>query len=553
MISADSATGPVGQAQIIGPSCELKYLLFGYHPYWMGSAYLNYQWNLLSDLCYFSYEVDPATGEAITYHDWLNDPAIDSALVHGVRVHLCVTLFSGHSTFFGNAGARSVLISNLISLVAQRGAHGINLDFEAVPSSLAGNLSSFVAELSDEMETQIPEALLSIAIPAVNWNGTFQISALSDHIDLFMVMAYDYYWNGSGTAGPVSPFFSLTPAYDYSISRTISAYLAEGLSPEKFVLGVPYYGRQWITQSSSIPSPVLANGIALTFANIKNNAGGYYNSQNYYWEPGSFSSCFVFFQNGNWNQCFIGLERDIQNSYDAIVAHNLAGGGIWALGYDNGHTGLWQAIADKLTDCAVPVLFDTLFDSGGPAWNYYANEDYTVTVGQGQAGPGWLTFQSFQTEAGYDSLWIYAGSDTLATLLGAFSGPDDPGSLMSPDGIFTLRFRSDALGHPAGWEIVYHDGSMGTGDRARVAGSGISVYPNPSSGLVNLEWKAVRAFSYLVVTDVNWKVVFHKKVSDPAGADHSMQIDLSDLPGGNYYVVFYNDKGEYEGVKLLMD
>ncbi len=38
---------------------QLVKRVFGYHPYWGGSNYLNYQWNLLSDFCHFSYEVDP--------------------------------------------------------------------------------------------------------------------------------------------------------------------------------------------------------------------------------------------------------------------------------------------------------------------------------------------------------------------------------------------------------------------------------------------------------------------------------------------------------------
>lgn len=534
------------------PGCQLQRIVFGYHPYWMGSAYLNYQWNLLSDLCYFSYEVDPASGHPVSVHEWLTDPAIDSALANDVRVHLCVTLFSGHTAFFANPAARSTLISNLITLVSQRGAHGINLDFEAVPSSQGNHLTAFVEQLAVEMESQLPGAILSIAIPAVNWNNTFDIAALEEHIDLFMVMAYDYYWNGSGTAGPVSPFYSLTSGYDYSISRTLSSYQAQGISPDHFILGIPYYGRQWLTQSSAIPSPVLANGMALTYANIMNNGGGNYSPQNYLWEPNSFSSAYVFFQNSSWNQCFIGLERDAGNWYDAVNYRNLAGIGIWALGYDNGHTGLWQAIADKLTDCATAVEFDTLYDSGGPSWNYYDDEEYTLTVGKGHLGPGWLTFQSFQTEAGYDSLWIYAGPDTLASLLGGFSGSDNPGTLMSPDGTFTLHFRSDALGRQAGWEAVYHDGSLGIEDQLKSKRSDVVIHPNPSSGLINIAWSGEQEFSRVMVTDIAGRPVFHRNLPNPANHPDIHQMDLSSLAPGIYFLKLLSGKGGAIGFKIII-
>src|SRR5690348_14642416 len=38
-------------------SCTLNKRVFGWHPYWVGSVYTNYQWNLLSDLCYFDYTI----------------------------------------------------------------------------------------------------------------------------------------------------------------------------------------------------------------------------------------------------------------------------------------------------------------------------------------------------------------------------------------------------------------------------------------------------------------------------------------------------------------
>ena len=98
--SINQFSGKISQLPV--NECVLEKIVFGYHPYWMGSNYLNYQWNLLSDLCYFSYEVDPYTGDPITTHNWLTADAVDSAQANGVRTHLCVTLFSNHSTFLNN-------------------------------------------------------------------------------------------------------------------------------------------------------------------------------------------------------------------------------------------------------------------------------------------------------------------------------------------------------------------------------------------------------------------------------------------------------------------
>ena len=43
--------------------------VFGYHPYWMGTAWTNYNFDLISTLAYFSAEVT-ATGGLSNLHGW---------------------------------------------------------------------------------------------------------------------------------------------------------------------------------------------------------------------------------------------------------------------------------------------------------------------------------------------------------------------------------------------------------------------------------------------------------------------------------------------------
>jgi len=152
----------------IGSGCTLEKIVFGYHTYWTGNAYLNYQWNLLSDLCYFSYDVDPATGMPLTIHEWLTDPAIDSAMTNGVRTHLCATLFSGHGTFFSNPVSRQTLIDSLIALVEIRNGNGINLDFEAVPAAYGSDMVDFTIDLAQQYHSVNPDGIVSMAIPSVD-------------------------------------------------------------------------------------------------------------------------------------------------------------------------------------------------------------------------------------------------------------------------------------------------------------------------------------------------------------------------------------------------
>jgi hypothetical protein len=404
----------------------------------------------------------------------------------------------------------------------------------------------FIRDLSVRLKSELPAAKLSIDLPAVDWSSSFHIMPLSDHVDWFFIMGYDYYWNSSPEAGPVSPLYSLEPGYDFSLARTVSAYEAAGMDRKKMILGVPYYGRQWKTQSNTIPSQIVANGVALTYANIRSNTGNY-NNGNYSWEPNSFSSCYIFFQNDHWNQCFIGLDRDLRKKYDLVNYRELAGIGIWALGYDNGFPELWQEITDKFTDCYIPAAFDTLYDSGGPAWDYYSGEYYIMTIDQGFNDMRYLDFTAYELEEEFDSLWLYAGPDTTYPLLGGFSGGDLPGRYFSPNGTFTLRFRSDPVGQAPGWSAVYHDGSLQmpeSSDKEFPA-----VYPNPAGELINIELPVNFRKGFLLIRDGTGKPM-HKQ--DIISSESKCSINLSDdWPSGIYIISIQNLEGQIISRKFI--
>ena len=409
---------------------QLTKKVFGYYPFWAESNYLNYQWDLLCDFCYFSYEVDPYSGDPLTTHDWETSPAIDSALANNVKVHLCITLFSDHYSFFGNQDAQQTLINNIISMLQERGAHGVNMDVEALPSSLGDAFTDFMIDLCGQLNDTLPEAEVSIASPAVNWSGTFNISLLKDYIDFFMVMGYDYYWNGSSQAGSVSPLYSIVSNYDYNFSKTISYYQSQGVSDEKLVMGVPYYARQWPTTGQYAPSAATGSGTAYTYRYIRNNSATVYINENKHWEPNSFSPYYSF-QNKGWYQCFVDDIYSLGKKYDQVNRRNLAGIGIWALGYDDGYTELWELIADKFTEDAIISTADTIFDTGGPSFDYYNNENYTYTITTPEGTNLYLSFSYSNLEQVYDSLWIFNGSDTTSQLIGGFSGDSVPAMIIA--------------------------------------------------------------------------------------------------------------------------
>ncbi len=512
-----------------GTNCQLQKRVFGWHPYWSNGLENHYDWSLLSDLSYFAYEVNPTTGNANNTYNWSSAQVVNQALAHGVRVHLCVTLFSNHATFFGSPNARQTLINNLITLVQQRGAHGVNIDFEAVPVSQSANLTDFIIALSTQLQSAIPGAELSMAIPAVDWSAVFNVSAMAPYVDLFIIMGYDYYWSGSAQAGPTDPLYSFTSAYNYNHSRSISYYLNAGAPREKLLLGLPYYGREWETVSDQVPSNTTGNfHSSRTYKAVRDNSATYANRGYHY--P-STSSYYVYASGSTWRQCFINSEYTLGKRYQLALQRGLAGIGIWALGYDAGYPELWNLLRDHLTNCAVPVCSDTLYDGGGPAWNYYHNENYTYTIAPQGAGSITVNFLSFQVENGFDTLWIHDGPSTAAPLIGAYTAANSPGVIQSTSGSLTFRFRSDAAVSGPGWIATYQCNTVRTEEAAPDTGKPL-VYPNPASGAFILRYVVPRRENVRIeVFDLQGRLLHAmEEVCDP-GTHETAVV----LPGKNAY------------------
>jgi len=440
--------------------CELNKIVFGWHPYWSNGLQVNYDWNLLSDMSYFSYEVDANTGNALTTHNFATAQAVTDALNNGVRVNLCVTLFSNHATFFASPTSRQNLISNLITLIQNRGAHGVNIDFESMASSTSADYTAFIIDLSQQMKAAIPGCQISLALHAVDWSGYYNIAALNPHVDYFCIMGYDYYWQGSANAGPNDPLFHFTynGAYNRTLSRSTTYYEQQGAPKNKLVLGLPYYGREWPVSNHTLPASTTANGNAAFYRTVKNNTNGFYSAANRNIEPISRSVYYNFFDGGTPKQHFISEEDELAERMDFANKRGLAGIGIWALGYDDGYNELWDELENHMTTCAATPCDGQIWDiGGGPFTNYYDNEDYTFTLAPDGAQEIILNFTEFNTQSGSDLLYIYDGGSVGAPPISGspFSGTMSPGIITSSTGELTLRFTSNASTVGPGFQASY--------------------------------------------------------------------------------------------------
>lgn len=326
-----------------GPSKNV----FGYHPYWSGTKWQNYNFDLLTTIAYFSAESN-SKGELTNLHGWPATDLINKAHNNGVEVVLTVTLFNklDLEVLLSSSQNRTRLIQNLTDQVFDAGADGVNIDFEAFPSSQKFNLIIFTKNLRESLRAKIPNAQVTLATPAVDWNNAWDFNALANVSDGLFVMGYDYHWPGSSNTGPVAPL----KGGSHNITSTINTYLlATGNNSEKIILGNPYYGYQWPANSGNKGASTTANGSSVNYTSAENNAKYHGNL----WDSSSATPWYKYQDNG-WFQAWYDDSLSLSHKYDLSIEKNLAGIGIWALGYDDGTDKLWNALKEKVGGLSKP-------------------------------------------------------------------------------------------------------------------------------------------------------------------------------------------------------
>ncbi len=322
----------------------LSHEIIGYLPYWQYDFYPEIDYNLLTQINYFAAELTE-TGDISNTHGWPYLGMISFAQGRGVKVKLCATLFGSASltAFLSNEEYRQNAVTNLLNLVVTANADGIDIDFESVPESQRENLVSFMSDLAEEFRAIIPDAIITMATPAVDWWGSWDYEALAEICDGLFIMGYDYHWPGSATAGPVSPL----GGFFYDVEYSVYDYLdkTDGNS-EKIILGVPYYGYDWPVVDASMYSPTTGNADARIYSTAINMAENYGNS----WDISSNANWISYNETG-WQQCWYDDSISLSLKYQFALENDLAGVGMWALGYDNGYSDLWGALAENFSGC----------------------------------------------------------------------------------------------------------------------------------------------------------------------------------------------------------
>ena len=150
----------------------------------------------------------------------------------------------------GSAAARSNLAKQAAAAVRDRGADGINLDFEPLASGYADEFVLFLKAVRTELNRVKAGYQLTYDTTGFVGNYPLEASVGAGAADAIFVMGYDYRTAGSSTAGSIDPLTG--PKYD--LTDTVRTYTAR-VAPSRVILGLPWYGRAWSTTSSAVRAP----------------------------------------------------------------------------------------------------------------------------------------------------------------------------------------------------------------------------------------------------------------------------------------------------------
>ncbi|MDB9465350.1 glycosyl hydrolase family 18 protein, partial [Dolichospermum circinale CS-539/09] len=169
------------------------------------------------------------------------------------------TLSSPFSDAASTNSLRTKFATSAVQLMVKYGFDGLDIDWEyPVGGGEAGNinrpedkqnytllLQTLRQELNKQQAIDGKQYQLTVASPASSSTmANFELSQISQYIDFFNLMAYDYHGSTfESTTNHNAPLYAASG--QQSIDSTIQGYLNAGVAAEDIVLGAPAYGYGW--------------------------------------------------------------------------------------------------------------------------------------------------------------------------------------------------------------------------------------------------------------------------------------------------------------------
>lgn len=363
--------------ELIIPKKE-KRIVYGFLPYWnVKDIKLEKE---LTHLSYFGLNI-AANGEIMTKDEddnldpgyrLLNEEAFlelaSQMQAQKGRVELVLKQFNNDdiTTFLNNEKSHLKFFEDLDSLILAYPISGINIDIEYSgenSQALREPFVIFMRKLDWYLDTKYKNIQLSVdvyASAASSQQSLWDIKAIGQYVDYIIVMAYDFHQRSSEQAGPVAPLFSEDSKWNKDINQHLKIFLDQ-VPREKILLGIPFYGYGWQTDSSQPKANTYKDtGFTVSYKKAKEllSLAEGKTSEEKTWlgatqikksfDDDALSPYITYSQDGELYTIYYEDPQSIAYKLEYARQLDLAGIAIWALGYEDNDRELWQAIADGI-------------------------------------------------------------------------------------------------------------------------------------------------------------------------------------------------------------
>lgn len=320
----------VGQALLLstGSSSSTSYSAFvnGYAYPFIEQTVLDETLPYLTTLSVFSY--------GFTTQGYLIPPAIDdsfminSALNMGVSPILTLTPFGPDGNFnnilittmVNNEEVKAVLLKSLLSVLQEKGFHGVDIDFEYILPDDRIPFADFVADTRDFLSPYGYHVSVALAPktsddqPGLLYGGK-DYALLGEAADSVLLMTYEWGY----TYGPpmaVAPINKVRQVVDYAVTR---------INPAKIDLGIPNYGYDWTLpyERGVTAARTISNLEAVQIA-IDNNA-------TIQFDETAMSPFFRYERDGLLHEVWFEDVRSYREKFSLLPTYGLRGMGYWQI------------------------------------------------------------------------------------------------------------------------------------------------------------------------------------------------------------------------------
>lgn len=254
IIAIFTAIYPV-RAEALAGRFNSSYIYFG-----RSSAYADLVDNTENSLnqvspCYFELNTDGT----LQLNSSLDTNFITAMHARGIKVVPFLSNQWDRQTGITALQSGEKLAQQLADAIQQYQLDGVDIDIE----NLTQNEKALYVNFTRILRAKLPEGKsITVAVAAnpngwINgWQGSYDYAGLAQYCDHLVIMAYDEHYQGSAE-GPVASAGFAEGSIKYALKY---------VTPDKLVLGIPFYGRFW-KQGSAYGGYGLSNYRAEEFIN----------------------------------------------------------------------------------------------------------------------------------------------------------------------------------------------------------------------------------------------------------------------------------------------